>query len=201
MAIHSVSPGDLVKCKQAVDATIAEIGTELSNLNASVESQHFIGTNATQFALDLNTTVDGFVLTQMGNLNEILSTVTNNMNVVITKLGGAPLPNATAEELVKGAEAKSKAATEEGQEAIDTEGLTSYATELQGYMDRIAESYQTIGPGALNSSNWIGPEQEATVQDVTQQVSTVVMPNIQETGAAMAKAIDTQVQIMGPGAA
>lgn len=197
MTRHQVTLTDLQTCKLRVDAKVAGITDELVAMNANVEGTHFIGENADSFAESMNAKVDLFVEAQRLNLANILETVTANMNVVVTKLGGEPWPAPEPIDLTNAQRAVSKKGEGYGIETTDMESLQ---LEIRKHMQQISNLYATIGSEAIAESAWEGPEKEATAEAVSGEVRAVVLPDIESTASELALALAKQVETMGSSA-
>lgn len=189
MSVHHVTQADLAQCKADVDARVAAIIADLQTMNARLEQTIFVGENADRFADGMNATVDAFNVAQNANLQNILDTVTHNMNVVVQKLGGAPWPAPSVEQLVNSVQAASR--KEDGYHA-DTGNMAELNTHIGAQMTAIVIKYQEIGP-AIDASAWVGPEKDATAADVTAQVNTRVVPDIDAARDEMQRALQSQI--------
>ncbi len=175
MSVHHVTMADLNQCRDDVNIRVQGILADLQLMNGRLEETVFVGENADTFAVGMNTTVEAFNAAQNANLQNILDTVTTNMNVVVQKLGGQPWPAPSIEQLTNAMPATSK--KEEGYHA-DTADMGELHTHIGTQMAAIVTKYQEIGP-AIDTSAWEGPEKDATAADVTSQVNTVVVPDVE----------------------
>ncbi len=193
MTLHMVKLDDLEACRLRVDAKVNSIMEELVAMNANVENTFFVGENAEAFATQMNVQVDAFVATQRLNLDELLRSVTANMNVVVTKLGGQAWPPPNPIDITNAQKAVAQKGAGYGIETTDMESLQR---EIRRHLQQISNYYNTIGPEAIGESEWVGPEKEATVAMVSSQVQAVILPDIETTASDLALALAQQVAAM-----
>jgi len=196
MTFHKVKPSDLTQCLNGVQGKAQEIAAELGAMNQRVEDTHYVGENANTFTKGMNSQVDAFVLAQTQNLNTIISTVTNNVNVVATKLGHSGFGAPGMVEVPKPNEAQTKAGEEAESQEIKTDQVQQLGRDVTSHMEKVASLFSEIGPHVIGASDWQGPEKESTLEDVSSNVASVVLPDIQASSAELSGFITKQCDEM-----
>lgn len=191
--LHEVKLEDLQECKRQVDAKIEAIMESLAAMNKNVEATHYVGQNADMFADGMNAQVDAFCATQELNLIELLRVVTNNMNVVVTKLGGEPFQDALPVNFQNAEKAVSKKGDYFG---IETDDMVSLKGEITTQIGEITGLYEQIAPQAIRASEWVGPEKDQTADMVEGEVKGSIVPAIVLTETELQTALDAQISLM-----
>jgi uncharacterized protein YukE len=191
-----------------LEAALASARTEASLIldqvnfvQRELQNTSYVGEQAERLAAEMNTKMVAFVATTYDNVDELLRVIVNNMNVVVTKLGGAPWAHQAVERgQATNAQALRVSANQDYE--IDTDEMAGFATRVDDWFGAIATSYRnirsTIGDG---TPGWQGPEKVVTVTAVNDAVETIIGSAGGETGvlgvgASLSARLREQVAVM-----
>ncbi len=207
MVLHAVRKADL---EAALASARTEAGLILDQVNFvqnELRNTTFVGEQAERLALEMNTTMTSFVATTYDNVDDLMRVIVNNMNVVVTKLGGDRWPHRPVE---RGQAANAEALRSSGNEQyeIDTEQMSGFATKVDDWFEAIAASYGNIrGTIADGTPGWQGPEKTTTVAAVTDAVDRILGSagggngaGVRGVGASLSGWLREQVNLMNSGA-
>lgn len=174
MTIHAVKMTDLQAALASSRTEASLILDQVNFVQRELKNTSFVGEQAERLADEMNTKMATFVTTTYDHVDELLRVITNNMNVVVTKLGGAPWPHETIERgSATSAEALRVSANQDYE--IDTDEMSGFANRVDEWFEAIAASYQNIrGTIADGTPGWQGPEKMATVTAVNDAVTGII---------------------------
>ncbi|MGI9599049.1 MAG: hypothetical protein ACR2QK_22990, partial [Acidimicrobiales bacterium] len=153
-----------------LEAALASARTEASLIldqvnfvQTELKKTSFVGEQAETLAGEMNTKMTTFVSATYDNVDELLRVIVNNMNVVVTKLGGAAWPHEPVERgQATNAEALRVSANQDYE--IDTDEMSGFAGKVDEWFEAIATSYGNIrGTISEGTPGWQGPEKTTTV--------------------------------------
>jgi len=133
-----------------------------------------VGEQAERLADEMNAKMAAFVAATYDNVDELLRVIVTNMNVIVTKLGGAPWPHQTVER-GQAATAGTLRLSANRDYEIDTEQMSAFAVRVDEWFEAIATSYQKVRATIADGTpGWQGPEKVATVAAVGDAVEAII---------------------------
>ncbi|MEM9562787.1 MAG: hypothetical protein AAGA93_09235 [Actinomycetota bacterium] len=174
MVLHAVKMTDLEAALASARTEASLILDQVNFVQRELQATTFVGEQAEALAGEMNGTMATFVAATYDNVDELLRVIVNNMNVVVTKLGGAPWPHQPVE---RGAATNAEALRISGNQdyEIDTDEMLGFATKVDEWFEAIVTSYHNVrGTIAEGTPGWQGPEKIVTVTAVTDAVETIV---------------------------
>ena len=174
MVVHAVTMADLEAALASSRTEASLILDQVNFVQRELKNTSFVGEQAERLAEEMNTKMATFVTATYDNVDELLRVIVNNMNVVVTKLGGAPWPHEAVERgTATTAEALRISANQDYE--IDTDEMAGFANRVDEWFEAIATSYQNIrGTIADGTPGWQGPEKMVTVTAVNDAVTTII---------------------------
>ena len=182
MTVHAVNMTDLEAALASSRTEASLILDQVNFVQRELKNTKFVGETAEALAQEMNGKMATFVAATYDNVDELLRVIVNNMNVVVTKLGGAPWAHNPVERgAAVNAEALRISANQDYE--IDTDEMVGFATKVDEWFEAIATSYQNIrGTIAEGTPGWQGPEKITTVTAVSEAVETIIGNAGSETG-------------------
>ncbi len=206
MVLHAVKMTDLEAALASARTEAALILDQVNFVQRELKSTSFVGEQAESLAEEMNTKMTTFVAATYDNVDELLRVIVNNMNVVVTKLGGAHWPHEPVERgQATNAEALRISANQDYE--IDTDEMTGFAGKVDEWFEAIATSYNNVrGTIAEGTPGWQGPEKLTTVTAVTSAVEEIVGSagngdgtGVRGVGASLSGWLRDQVTVMNSG--
>ncbi|MEM7272902.1 MAG: hypothetical protein AAF547_07475 [Actinomycetota bacterium] len=207
MVMHAVKREDL---EAALMSSRKEAGLILGQVNFvqdELAKTKFVGEQAERLADEMNAKMRDFTAASYENVNELMRVIVNNMNVVVTKLGGSPWPH----ELIEAQAANNAAALRISGNTdyeIDTDEMTAFASKVDEWFEAIATSYNNVrGTVSEGTPSWQGPEKTATVDAVNTAIEQILGSagdgdgtGVRGVGASLSGWLREQVAVMEGGA-
>ena len=174
MVLHAVRQEDLQAALASARTEASLILDQVNFVQRELQKTSFVGEQAETLAAEMNQKMTTFVGATYDNVDELLRVILNNMNVVVTKLGGRPWEHQVIE---RGAAVNAETLRMSGNAdyEIDTDEMAAFATKVDEWFEAIATSYQNIrGTIAEGTPTWQGPEKVVTVTAVSDAVQTII---------------------------
>lgn len=174
MVVHSVQTTDL---EAALDSSEREASLILDQVNfvqKELGQTTFVGEQAEALAEEMNAKMTAFVQATNENVDELIRVIVNNMNVIVTKLGGAPW---VPKDIQPGQAVNAEVLRVSGNNdyEIDTEEMAGFANKVDEWFQAIATSYNNIrGTISDGTPGWQGPEKVATVTAVNSAIDEIL---------------------------
>ena len=186
MVVHAVKFEDL---EAALMSARKEAGVILEQVNLAQDqlaATRFVGQQADELATQMNDKMSQFVTATYENVDAVLYTIVQNMNVVVTKLGGAPWDHVKIE---RGA-ANTASTFEDHQGStnyqIDTQDMSDFATMVDGWFEDIVTSYNNLRGTVIDGTpTWEGPEKQVTTEAVDTAVTQIIGTAGDESGTGV----------------
>lgn len=203
MVLHAVKMSDLEAALASARTEASLILDQVNFAQTELKKTSFVGEQAETLAGEMNTKMATFVAATYDNVDELLRVIVNNMNVVVSKLGGAPWPHEPVERgQANTAEALRVSANQDYE--IDTEEMTGFAGKVDDWFEAIATSYNNVrGTISEGTPGWQGPEKTTTVTAVTNAVEEILGSagdgdgtGVRGVGASLSGWLRDQVSIM-----
>lgn len=207
MVLHAVKMTDLEAALASARTEASLILDQVNFVQSELKKTSFVGEQAETLATEMNTRMSAFVSATYDNVDELLRVIVNNMNVVVTKLGGAPWPHEPVERgQASTAEALRISANQDYE--IDTDEMSGFAGKVDHWFEAIAGGYNNIrGTIAEGTPGWQGPEKITTVTAVTGAVEEILGSagdgggtGVRGVGASLSGRLRDQVTVMNSGA-
>lgn len=200
MALHAVKMTDLEAALASARTEASLILDQVNFVQRELRNTSFVGEQAERLAEEMNAKMATFVVTTYDNVDELLRVIVNNMNVVVTKLGGAPWPH-QAVERGQAISAETLRISANQDYEIDTDEMSSFATRVDEWFEAIVASYHKIrGTIAEGTPGWQGPEKSATVTAVGDAIESIVgstgSGGVRGVGASLSGRLREQVALM-----
>ncbi len=201
MVLHAVKMTDLEAALASSRAEASLILDQVNFVQRELKATRFVGEQAEALATEMNAKMATFVAATYDNVDELLRVIVNNMNVVVTKLGGAPWAHQAVE---RGAAVTAEALRISGNQdyEIDTDEMAGFAVRVDEWFEAIVASYHNIrGTIAEGTPGWQGPEKMVTVTAVTDAIETIVgtagsEAGVRGVGASLSGWLRDQVVVM-----
>lgn len=201
MALHAVRMTDLEAALASARTEASLILDQVNFVQQELKATTFVGEQAEALAADMNGTMGAFVATTYDNVDELLRVIVNNMNVVVTKLGGAPWAHQPVE---RGTATTAEALRISGNQdyEIDTDEMAAFATRVDEWFEAIVASYHNVrGTISEGTPGWQGPEKVVTVTAVTDAIESIVgtaggETGVRGVGASLSGWLRDQVAVM-----
>ena len=200
---HAVKFADLQLALLTSQAEAKSIVEQVNSAQGQLAQTVFVGDVAENLSVEMNEKMSHFVETTYVQLDELLRVIVNNMNVVVTKLGGAPW---THEPVAREVAAQASTNRQHGgtDYEINLEDMEKFASLVDNWFASIVSSYQKIrGEVCEGTTTWIGPEKNATVTAVDTAIETILGSadaengtGVRGVGASLSGAIRSQVAVM-----
>lgn len=204
MVVHSVNTTDLQAALASARTEASLILDQVNFVQTELKKTKFVGEQAELLAEQMNTTMRNFVSASYDNVDELLRVIVNNMNVVVTKLGGQPWAH---EVLQRGSAGNAEALriSANADYEIDTDEMAAFAAKVDDWFEAIATSYGNIrGSIAEGTPGWQGPEKVTTVTAVNTAVEEILGSaadsggtGVRGVGASLSGWLREQVSVMG----
>jgi hypothetical protein len=161
----------------ALDSSEKEAALILDQVNfvqSELGKTSFVGEQAEALAGEMNTKMAAFVQATNENVDELIRVITNNMNVVVTKLGGTPwVPRDIQAGQAVNAEVLRISGNQDYE--IDTDEMAGFAGKVDEWFEAIATSYNNIrGTISDGTPGWQGPEKVSTVTAVNTAIDEIL---------------------------
>lgn len=200
MTLHAVKLSDLEAALASARTEASLILDQVNFVQRELGNTSFVGEQAESLRDEMNQKMTAFVSVTYDNVDELMRVLVNNMNVVVTKLGGAPWPHQPVE---RGAATNAETLRISGNAdyEIDTDEMTGFANKVDEWFEAIATSYQNVrGTVADGTPGWQGPEKVATVTAVTDAVETILGSaggtGVRGVGSSLSSRLREQVSVM-----
>lgn len=203
MVLHAVKMTDLEAALASSRTEASLILDQVNFVQNELRNTSFVGEQAETLALEMNTKMTTFVGATYDNVDELLRVIVNNMNVVVTKLGGAAWPHEPVE---RGQASNAEALRISGNNdyEIDTEEMSGFAGKVDEWFEAIATSYNNVrGTIADGTPGWQGPEKMTTVTAVSSAVEEILGSagdgdgtGVRGVGASLSGWLRDQVNVM-----
>lgn len=196
----SVNKEDLIEARRAAEKEANGILEQVNTVQTRLANTTYIGENAEQLAEEMNQTMRPFVDATYENLDELMRVITNNMNVVVTKLGGAAWePYNVARGTVS--EAASVSASGNTDYQIETTEMEAFAEEVDASFAEIEAGYTRLQATIeIGTPSWRGPEKDATVGAMAEAIPTILGSEggggVRGVGSSLSTALRSQVTLM-----
>jgi hypothetical protein len=195
---HSVNKQHLLEIFDEVQSRATTIVRQVDQVQLQLGETIYVGQNADELATEMNLKMASFVAITHQQLDQLLQLVTDNMNVVVTKLGSPPWGYTPIAAMALNATARAKPADNGTTVEIDTGSMETFAGEVEAQFKGVTDNYLAIE--ALMSTGgegkWRGPEQEATATAVRQAIGSIV-PEVNNVSASLQARIREQAALMG----
>ncbi|MGH1492751.1 MAG: hypothetical protein ACRBK7_25715 [Acidimicrobiales bacterium] len=206
MVVHSVNTTDLQAALTSARTEAALILDQVNYVQTELKKTKFVGEQAETLAEEMNTTMRTFVAASYDNVDELLRVIVNNMNVVVTKLGGQPWVH----EVIQRSEASTAEAlriSANSDYEIDTDEMAGFATRVDDWFEAIATSYGNIrGSIVEGTPGWQGPEKITTSTAVSNAIEEILGSagdtggtGVRGVGASLSGWLRAQVAVMNNG--
>lgn len=182
MTLYAVHDQDLQNALTSARTEASHILEQVNFVQQELANTTFVGESAELLAGEMNAKMLTFVTATYDNVDELLRVIVNNMNVVVTKLGGDIW---THTPVARGSRVEAEALRSSGNTdyEIDTDEMAGFANKVDGWFEGIATSYRNVRATiAEGTPRWHGPEKIATVTAVSDAVETIVGTAGGETG-------------------
>ncbi len=206
MVLHAVKMTDLEAALASARTEASLILDQVNFVQAELKKTSFVGEQAETLAGEMNTKMTTFVAATYDNVDELLRVIVNNMNVVVTKLGGAAWPHEPVERgQASTAEALRVSANQDYE--IDTDEMSGFAGKVDEWFEAIATSYGNVrGTISDGTPGWQGPEKTTTVTAVSSAVEEILGAagdgdgtGVRGVGASLSGWLRDQVNVMNSG--
>jgi hypothetical protein len=206
--MHAVKKGDLEAALASSRTEASLILDQVNFVQNELKKTSFVGEQAEELAGEMNTKMSTFVAATYDNVDELLRVIVNNMNVVVTKLGGAAWPHEPVER-GQASNADVLRVSANADYEIDTDEMSAFAGKVDEWFEAIATSYNNIrGTIAEGTPGWQGPEKVTTVTAVTNAVEEILGSagdggdgtGVRGVGASLSGRLRDQVTVMNSGA-
>lgn len=200
MTLHAVKLTDLEAALASARTEASLILDQVNFVQRELANTSFVGEQAESLRDEMNAKMATFVSATYDNVDELMRVLVNNMNVVVTKLGGAPWANQPVE---RGAASNAETLRISGNAdyEIDTDEMAGFANKVDEWFEAIATSYQNVRGTVLDGTpGWQGPEKVATVTAVTDAVETILGSaggtGVRGVGSSLSTRLREQVAVM-----
>jgi hypothetical protein len=174
MVVHSVNTTDLQAALASARTEASLILDQVNFVQTELNKTKFVGEQAERLADEMNGRMAAFVAASYDNVDELLRVIVNNMNVVVTKLGGHPWPHEVVQRGTA-ATAQTLRISANADYEIDTDQMAAFAAKVDDWFEAIAASYGNIrGSISDGTPGWQGPEKTATVTAVSTAVERIL---------------------------
>ncbi len=207
MVLHAVKMTDLEAALASARTEASSILDRVNFVQTELKKTSFVGEQAEHLAAEMNTRMSAFVAATYDNVDALLLIIVNNMNVVVSKLGGAAWPHQpVARGQATTAEALRVSANQDYE--IDTEEMSGFAAKVDHWFEAIAGGYNNIRATIADGTpGWQGPEKLTTVTAVAGAVEEILGSagdgggtGVRGVGASLSGRLRDQVAVMNSGA-
>lgn len=204
MTLHSVNRADLEAALASAQSEATQILDQVNFAQNELAKTSFVGEQAESLKEEMNAKMSGFVATSYENVNELMRVIVNNMNVVVTKLGGALWEVTTITPgQVTNADVMRVSANQDYE--IDTDEMLGFAGKVDEWFEAIVSSYQAVESTIADGTpTWQGPEKVATVSAVREAVGSILGSaggtGVRGVGSSLSSLLRDQVSVMESGA-
>ena len=174
MALHAVKMTDLEAALASARKEAASILDQVNFVQLELARTSFVGEQAEALATEMNAKMGPFVAVTYDNVDDLLRVIVNNMNVVVTKLGGAPWGH---QPVGRGQAAHAEALRRSGNNdyEIDTDQMVAFAGKVDQWFEAIGASYHNMRATIADGTpGWQGPEKAAAVAAVNSAVEEIL---------------------------
>lgn len=174
MVVHAVKFEDL---EAALISSRTEAGIILDQVNLAQDElakTSFVGEQADALSAQMNEKMDQFVLATYENVDELLRVIVNNMNVVVTKLGGNPWDHQPVQ---RGTANRAATLREHGTTdyEINTDEMSGFANKVDQWFEAIVTSYNNVRGTVIDGTpTWKGPEKDTTAEAVNTAIEQIL---------------------------
>lgn len=208
MVLHAVKREDLAAALASARTESGVILDQVNFVQNELANTSFVGEQAESLADEMNDKMAQFVQATYENVDELMRVIVNNMNVVVTKLGGAPWPHEPVERATASNASVLRVSGNDDYE-IDTDEMSGFANKVDEWFEAIATSYNRVRSTVTDGTpGWQGPEKNTTTDAVNTAVEQILGSagdtdgtGVRGVGASLAGRLRDQVAVMESGAA
>lgn len=174
MTVYAVKNTDLEAAYQSARAEAALLLEKVNAVQQRLAATEFVGETAERLAVEMNEKMGKFVDASYANVDQLMRLIVDRMNIVVMKLGGDRWNYQTIERSSQ-VQAEAMRNSGNGDYQIDTDQVVGFADDVDLWFDEIAQCYQNIrGTVTDGTPSWQGPEKIATVNEVSEAITTIV---------------------------
>jgi hypothetical protein len=206
MTLHAVKMTDLEAALASARKEAASILDQVNFVQLELARTSFVGEQAEALAVEMNAKMSSFVVATYDNVDNLLRVIVNNMNVVVTKLGGSPWAH---QPVGRGhaAQAETLRRSANSDYEIDTDQMSSFAGKVDQWFEAIGASYHNVRATIADGTpGWQGPEKTAAVAAVNNAVEEILGAagdgggnGVRGVGASLSGWLREQVNLMNSG--
>lgn len=206
MVIHAVKMTDLEAAYASVRTEAGLILDQVNFVQTELKKTSFVGEQAEALAAEMNAKMSLFVAATYDNVDELLRLIVGNMNVVVTKLGGAPWPH---QPVARGQAGLAETLRVSGNQdyEIDTAEMEGFANKVDSWFEAIVASYNKVRSTIADGTpGWQGPEKVVAVETVATSVEQILGSagdatgtGVRGVGASLSGWVRQQVAMMANG--
>lgn len=174
MVVHAVKMTDLEAAYASARTEAGLILDQVNFVQTELKKTSFVGEQAEALAAEMNAKMSAFVAATYDNVDELLRLIVANMNVVVTKLGGAAWPH---QPVGRGQAGVAEALRVSGNQdyVIDTAEMEAFANKVDAWFEAIVGSYNKVRSTVADGTpGWQGPEKLAAVDAVGAAVEQIL---------------------------